>query len=94
MSSNFHKPVQTLFQGQQFDVPAGSLGFSVIVYSVCAIAALCLLVARHYLPMFGKAELGGPQIPKMISGIFMICLWVLYVILSSLQTLGKIQFSI
>lgn len=80
-------------KGGQFDVPAGSLGFSVIVYTVCAIIALLLLVARHYMTMFGKAELGGPQIPKMLCGIFLISLWVLYVILSSLKTLGYIKLA-
>ena len=43
--------------------------------------------------MFGKAELGGPQIPKMLCGIFLISLWVLYVILSSLKTLGYIKLA-
>lgn len=76
--------------GSAFSVEAGSLGFSVIVYTCCAIAALGLLVTRRFLSAFGKAELGGPLVTKMVSGIVLICLWVLYVILSSLKTLKKI----
>ena len=84
----------SLQEGHSFPVPAGSLGFSVIVYTVCAIIALTILVMRHFLPIFGKAELGGPQKPKIISGVVLMCLWVIYVLLSSLQTKGYIQFSL
>ena len=75
-------------------MPAGSLGFSVIVYAVCAMIAIGLLLARHYLPVFGKAELGGPKVPKIISGIVLIALWVIYVLLSALQTKGHITFEL
>ena len=42
-----------------FVVKAGSLGFSVIIYTIFAIVALCLIIARRYLSIFGKGELGG-----------------------------------
>ena len=39
---------------------AGTLSFSVMVYTVCALLGLALLMARRFLPVFGNAELGGP----------------------------------
>ena len=38
---------------------AGTLGFSVTVYTLFAIVALALLLARRFLGIFGNAELGG-----------------------------------
>ena len=74
------------FQGKTFEVPAGSLAFSVVVYTICSIVTLALLVVRRNVSIFGKAELGGPHVPKLISGLFMIFLWFLYVLISSLQS--------
>lgn len=82
---------QTHTDDKQFHYPAGSLGFSVVVYSVCAFMALSLLLVRRYVPLFGRAELGGPQGPKIASGIFLIFLWIIYVLLSSLQATGAIK---
>ena len=70
----------------QFKIPAGGLGFNVGIFSGLAVLCLCLLVLRRFLPFAGKAELGGPTIPKMITGVFFICLWLLYVLLSILKT--------
>lgn len=79
------------FQGVSFEVPAGSLGFSVVVFTICAIVTLILIVVRRFVGVFGNAELGGPKTPKMISGIFMISLWLVYVLLASLQTYEYIE---
>lgn len=38
--------------------------------------------------MFGKAELGGPTIPKYISGATMATLWIIYVLFASFQAYG------
>ncbi|KAH3861749.1 sodium/calcium exchanger 3-like isoform X4 [Dreissena polymorpha] len=78
-------------KGKQFEVPAGSMGFSVVVYVVVALMALALLAVRRYSVAFGRAELGGPQRTKVISGVFLIFLWLIYVILSSLQATGTIN---
>ena len=69
---------------------AGSLGFSVTVYTICAITTITILMLRRCLGVFGKTELGGPTVPKYISAGILVTLWVLYVVLSSLQTYGKI----
>ena len=74
-----------------FVVNAGTLSFSVIVYTCCAIAAVALLMLRRFLPLFGKAELGGPKVTKYLSAAFFLFLWVLYIVLSILQCYGYIS---
>ena len=78
-------------KGGVFTVQAGSLAFSVTVYTIVSVLCLALLAARRRLPLFGQAELGGPSGPKWICAIFLVALWLLYVILSSLQAVGYIQ---
>ena len=65
-------------------MPAKTLSFSVMMYSICAVLCVCTLVLRRYLPIFGKGELGGPFGSKMVTGVFLIGLWVIYVLVSSL----------
>uniref|UniRef100_H2YNL3 Sodium/calcium exchanger membrane region domain-containing protein n=1 Tax=Ciona savignyi TaxID=51511 RepID=H2YNL3_CIOSA len=77
-------------QDTAFSVPSGTVGFSVALYSVAAIFALLTLIARHYIPALGGAELGGPKIPKIATVVFFILLWFLYILLSSLQAEGHI----
>lgn len=77
-------------RGTIFVVPAGDLGFSVAVYTAVAFAAIALILLRRFLSVFGKAELGGAVIPKYMSGGFLIMLWFVYIILSSLQAYGHI----
>ncbi|XP_056017579.1 sodium/calcium exchanger 3-like isoform X2 [Ostrea edulis] len=72
-------------QGTVFTVPPGSLGFSVILYTACAVVAICVLVARRFLKPFGQAELGGPKGMKIVSAIILVSLWVFYILLSSLN---------
>jgi len=73
-----------------FEVKAGALSFSVVLYTICAILAIALIMARRFLPMFGSAELGGNKWLKYASAGFLIFLWIAYVLLSSLQTYGII----
>lgn len=77
-------------RGTIFVVPAGDLGFSVAVYTAVAFAAIALILLRRFLALFGNAELGGAIIPKYMSGAFLIFLWFVYIILSSLQAYGHI----
>jgi solute carrier family 8 (sodium/calcium exchanger) len=80
----------TLFirSGNQGDYPmaAGSLGFSVVIFCLCA----CTCIATIYLrrALFG-AELGGPM--STATGLFFMGLWVTYVVVSSLETEGHIE---
>ena len=73
---------------------AGSLTISVIIYAICATICLSFLVLRRRLPVFGKAELGGPGKAKYVTGVFFISLWFLYVIISSLVTYDVIDATI
>jgi len=73
-----------------FEVKAGALSFSVILYTICAIMGIGLIMARRFLPIFGSAELGGSKWGKYASSAFLVFLWFAYVVLSSLQTYGII----
>lgn len=73
-------------KGVPFVVNAGSLGFSVVIYTTFAVLAIGMLFLRRNLRIFGKAELGGKVLAKYLSGAFFIFLWFLYIMLSILQT--------
>ncbi|KFM69896.1 Sodium/calcium exchanger 3, partial [Stegodyphus mimosarum] len=76
---------------QKFIVVAGTLGFSVGIYTALALASIALIVARRYTAALGKAELGGPRKFALACGITMIALWFLYVLLSSFEAYGYIH---
>jgi len=63
-----------------FFVPAGELSFSVMVFSICAVMCLLTLIARRALVGY---ELGGKYATP--TGCFFFCLWLAYIILSSLK---------
>jgi len=73
------------FNGSTFQVKAGDLGFSVGLFTALSVVCLGLIVARRLLAVCGKAELGGPVVVKYVCGAFMIALWFIYVIVSSLK---------
>jgi hypothetical protein len=63
-------------------VPAGSLGFSVIVFIFCALlCVVCLLCRRKQV----GGELGGTENGRKASLAFLCSLWFLYILLSILQ---------
>lgn len=66
-------------------MPAGSLGFSVMLFTISALIALSLLMLRRNVASLGSAELGGPVTMKYISGTVLVLLWVFYITLSCLQ---------
>jgi len=67
-----------------FVVPSGRLGFSVLVFTGCAIAAIVLVLLRRWKV---GAELGGPFRIKVMNAFSMIFLWFAFIILSSWQVL-------
>lgn len=77
-------------QGLPFTVKAGSLTFSVIVFTICSFICFFILFLRRSMKWFGKAELGGPTVPKYLTTIIFVSLWFVYVLLSSLQAYGHI----
>jgi len=62
----------------------------VLVYTIVATIALLLILLRRYLAVFGKSELGGPVGAKYACGGFLILLWFIYIILSSLKAYNKL----
>lgn len=59
-------------------VPAGSLGFNVAVFSCLAVICLVFLQIRRHTV---GGELGGENPCRLMSAIFLISLWVLYILL-------------
>jgi solute carrier family 8 (sodium/calcium exchanger) len=78
-----------LIEGSTFDVDPGSLGFSVTVFCVCAIAAILVMLLRRAKAVGG--ELGGPRKYKIPTTIFFFSLWIIYVIFSSLESYCHIK---
>ncbi|KRY21866.1 Sodium/calcium exchanger 3 [Trichinella patagoniensis] len=70
--------------GQQFQVQPGTLAFSVTIYCIEATFCIAILVARRSKPVGG--ELGGPLGYKIATVLCFISLWILYVLLSSLES--------
>ena len=66
-------------------VPGGSLGFSVIVFVTCAILGIIILLVRRCVV---GGELGGSQTGRLISAFALCFLWVIYLLMSVLQTIG------
>ncbi|CAK8677785.1 unnamed protein product [Clavelina lepadiformis] len=70
---------------RQFRVPPGNLAFSVTVFSAFAIIAIVVLMIRRRTKSIG-AELGGPKTAKIISSSFFVMLWIVYILLSALDS--------
>lgn len=70
---------------EDFEVKKGNLGFSVGLFTGLSILCIGIILARRFLGIFGKAELGGPPVPRYVSGVVMMSLWMVYVLLSSFQ---------
>lgn len=79
-------------KGLPFTVRAGSLTFSVLIFTICSLICFTILFLRRFLKIFGQGELGGPTGPKFVSGGLFVTLWLIYIILSSLQAYGIIPF--
>ncbi|KAG8461248.1 hypothetical protein KFE25_002437 [Diacronema lutheri] len=69
-----------------FAVPAGDLGFTVAVFTACALIVLGVMTARRKLL---RCELGGPRKYKIATGALFVCLWVLYLSMSILKVLSS-----
>ena len=67
-------------------VPAGSLGFSVVIFLICAIICLITLMIRRVVVggELGGGEESGGKFGRAASSAFLVFLWLIYIILSSL----------
>merc|ERR1712241_1326693 len=70
-------------QGNTFDVPVGSLGFSVTIFCIEALLAIIILMLRRN-PSVG-GELGGPKSVKTIASSIFVLFWIFYVFISALE---------
>merc|ERR1711874_478716 len=76
-------------QGNTFDVPVGSLGFSVTIFCIEALLAIIILMLRRN-PSVG-GELGGPKSVKTISSSIFVYFWCFYVMISALEMYDVIE---
>lgn len=67
-------------------VPAGSLGFSVMIFITCAILCVITLVGRRFVV---GGELGGSNSGRLMSCAFLCSLWGFYLVMSILQAYKK-----
>jgi len=73
--------------GGAFMNPAGSLSYSVVVFTCLALLCVGILLLRRV--KFG-GELGGKERgPKIISSVILASLWVIYLVLSILKSLSS-----
>lgn len=61
-----------------------SLGFSTTVFCCCSAAAFLMLILSRF-------KLGGPLKFKCLTVVFLICLWLTYLSLTSLEAYGVIM---
>ena len=67
-----------------------SLAFSVTLFCSEALIAILILLLRRSKAVGG--ELGGPKVIKYITATALIGLWVVYLVMSSLEAYGVIKF--
>ncbi|KAJ8369095.1 hypothetical protein SKAU_G00091230, partial [Synaphobranchus kaupii] len=77
-----------VFLGIGGGVP-GSLAFSVTLFTIFAFISMGVLLFRRR-PSIG-GELGGPRIPRLLTSLFFLGLWFLYVLFSSLEAYCHIE---
>lgn len=75
-------------QGDIFFAPAGALSFSVTVYMGCSLVCLVLLYIKR---KTCGGELGGRGFMRTGIAVCLVSLWMLYLVLSSLQAMGHIK---
>merc|ERR1719183_2831504 len=69
----------------RFIVMGGSLGFSVAIFSSCAIICILTLMLRRRL--YG-GELGGPPGAQKATAAFFVLLWITYISVSSVKAIS------
>lgn len=76
-------------KGKPFIVEAGSLAFSVTLFTIFAFLAVSVLLYRRR-PHIG-GELGGPWGHRLATSAFLFSLWFLYILFSSLEAYCHIE---
>lgn len=76
-------------KGKPFVVEAGSLAFSVTLFTIFAFLAVSVLLYRRRAHIGG--ELGGPRGHRLATSAFFFSLWFLYILFSSLEAYCHIE---
>ncbi|KAL0969923.1 hypothetical protein UPYG_G00234580 [Umbra pygmaea] len=71
-------------KGQVFQVDPGSLAFSVTLFTVMACMCVMILIYRRRTSVAG-GELGGPRTTKIVTSLIFVFMWLIYILLSSLE---------
>ncbi|XP_018592678.1 solute carrier family 8 member 4b [Scleropages formosus] len=71
-------------KGKEFRVAPGSLAFSVTVFTIMAVMCVSVLLYRRR-PGVSGGELGGPRVTKLLTTLLFVGLWLLYILLASLE---------
>ncbi|XP_067278938.1 solute carrier family 8 member 4a [Pseudorasbora parva] len=71
-------------QGKKFQVPPGSLAFSVTLFTIMALLCVVTLLYRRR-PSVSGGELGGPRTAKLLTAFLFFVMWLIYILLSSLE---------
>uniref|UniRef100_A0A3Q3KD08 Calx-beta domain-containing protein n=1 Tax=Monopterus albus TaxID=43700 RepID=A0A3Q3KD08_MONAL len=71
-------------KGEPFKVDPGSLAFSVTLYTIMAVLSVVTLLYRRR-PTVAGGELGGPRTCKLLTSLLFIMLWLIYILLASLE---------
>ncbi|XP_076026791.1 sodium/calcium exchanger 1a isoform X13 [Genypterus blacodes] len=72
-----------------FKVDPGTLAFSVTIFTIFAFICIGVLIYRRR-PEIG-GELGGPRVPKILTSCLFFSLWLMYIVLSSLEAYCHIK---
>lgn len=71
-------------KGKTFKVDPGNLAFSVTLFTILALVCVTTLLYRRRATVAG-GELGGPRTCKMLTSLMFISLWLIYILLASLE---------
>uniref|UniRef100_A0A3B3BNR2 Solute carrier family 8 member 4b n=1 Tax=Oryzias melastigma TaxID=30732 RepID=A0A3B3BNR2_ORYME len=77
-------------KGKPFKVDPGNLAFSVTLFTILAVVCVLTLLYRRRASVAG-GELGGPRTCKLITSLMFISLWLIYILLASLEAYCHIQ---
>jgi len=75
----------------KYIVYSGNLTFSVVVFTTFGLICIFTLIARR---LIFKGELGGPATSKHMTGLFLVFLWCLYIVVSTLAAYDVISIAL
>ncbi|CAF0716748.1 unnamed protein product [Brachionus calyciflorus] len=71
-------------KGEDFNIESQYLGIQIALFLIINVICHVLMILRRKLHIFGNAEFGGTDYPRLISSLLLIVLWIFYVLVISL----------